>query len=263
MTRSRTTSLFTLGVVACATVLLLLALPQSAGAISADNKHTVVPTPDGTGTYATYVIGEYNVDNGETITRVAVTFPAGFDVRGAAPVDAGDTVTFSNQTVTVTFGTPKTSGTSFSVRIGSIRNPLTAGKSTLGNPVFTRSTGTNVTVNLVGKRGQIEILASPYLLLTIQTPDNVQSVDFGTVDPGIATPSKSVLVTVDSSRDFTISGTVTGDVGLMGLTVGTLPATVQAAGVRAYTSVYSMTPPWATSPNVPLAANVVYTVTQQ
>ena len=263
MTRRRTTSLFMIGVVACATVLALLVLPQSAGAITANNKHQVLPTPAGAGQYATYGIGPYDVANGETITKVAIAFPAGCNVSAAHPVDAGDTVTVSGQTVTLTFGTPKTAGTRFSFRVRNVRNPLTGGKYSLEDPTFTRSTGTTVNVSLVGKRAQFTIFTSPYLVLTIETPDDPQTVDFGNVDPGVAAGPQTVLLTVDSSLGFTISRTLSGDVALMGLTVSTLPAAVQPSGVQTYSSVYGLMPPWTTSPNTPLSADVQYTVTQQ
>lgn len=254
----------TLWIVACAAVLVLLALPQTAQGITSDNKHQVIPTPDGTGQYATYAIGAYDVANGETITKVAVTFPAACIVSAAQPVDTGDTVAVSGQTVTVTFGAPKAPGSTFTFNVGNIRNPTTAGKFTLVNPVvFTRSDGTTVNVNLVGKRGQFTIIASPYLTMTIQTPDNAQTVDFGSVDPGVAAPTATVTITVESSLGFMISRAVTGDVALMGLTVNALPATVQTAGVHTYSSVYGLTPPWTTDPGVPLSATTVYTVTQQ
>ena len=165
--------------------------------------------------------------------------------------------------MTITFGTPKAAGSSFTIQVGNVRNPVTAGKYSLGNPVvFTRSTGTTVNVNLIGKRGQFSVYASPYLLMTIETPDDTQTVDFGNMDPG-TTASRTVIVTVDSSLGFIVSRSVTGDIALMGLSVSALPATVQAAGVRTYSSVYGVNPPWTTNPGVPLAATVLYTVTQQ
>ena len=264
MAPNGTTYRCTLWIVACAAVLVLLAQPQSAHGIASNNRHQVIATPAGAGTYATYVIGPYDVANGETITKVAVTFPAACNVSAAQPVDSGDSVTVSGQTVTVTFGTPHAAGSRFTFRIGNIRNPTTAGKFTLANPVvFTRSNGTTVNVNLLGKRGQFTIFTSPYLVVTIETPDDTQTVDFGSVDPGTAAPSRTVTVTVDSSLAFTISRSLTGDVALMGLTVSALPAAVQTAGVRTYSCVYGLTPPWTTDPAVPLQAGTQYTVTQQ
>lgn len=247
---------------ACAVIMLLCAQPVAAFGIASSPRHAVNPTPAGAGRYATYVIGPCDVDNGETITRVAVTFPAECDVSGAQAIDAGDTVSVSGQTVTLTFGTAKTAGSQFSYRIANVRNPMTDGSYSLVSTVFTASNGATTSVSLQGKRGVLKILASPYLVLTIETPDDVQTVDFGTVDPGVAAPSKTVLVTVDSSLAYTVSRTLSGDVAAMGLTVSTLPAAVQPAGVATYSSVYGITPPWSTVPGVPLHAAVVYTVTQ-
>lgn len=263
MTLGRITYRCALWAVTCAAALLLLAQAQSAYGIAADNKHQVLPTPAAAGQYATYAIGSYNVANGETITRVTVTFPAGCNVSAAQPVNAGDSVSVSGQSVTITFGTPKAAGSTFTIQVGNVRNPTTAGKYSLANPVvFTRSTGTTVNVNLLGKRGQFTVYASPYLLMTIETPDDIQTVDFGSMDPGAAA-SRTVTVTVDSSLGFIVSRSVTGDIALMGLTVSALPTTVQAAGVRAYSSVFGVNPPWTTAPGVPLSATVLYTATQQ
>jgi len=251
-------------VIACAAVLLLLGHPQAALGITSDPKCTVSPTPAGAGQYASYLIGPFDVGNAETITKVAVTFPNQCNVSAAQPVTTGDTVSVSGQTVTVTFGTPKVPGSVMSFRVGNVRNPATAGSYVLANPiVFTASNGAVTNLNLQGKRGTFKIMTSPYLLLTIETPDDTQTVDFGSVDPGVAAPSKNVIVTVDSSVNFLISLALSGDVSPMGLTVTPPPATVQTAGVRTYTSVYGVTPPWATTPDVQLNVDALYTVTQQ
>lgn len=260
--QGRASYISAIGFVACAAVLVLIAQPYAAWGIASSPRHAVNATPAGAGQYATYVIGPCDVGNGETITKVAVTFPAECDVSLAQAIDPGDTVTVSGQTVTLTFGTAKAAGTQFSYKIGNIRNPMVANSYTLGSTIFTASNGATTSVSLQGKRGVFKILASPYLVLTIETPDDVQTVDFGTVDPGVAAPSKTVLVTVDSSLPYTITRALSGDIALMGLTVSALPATVQAAGVATYSSVYGITPPWSTVPSVPLHAAVMYTVTQ-
>jgi len=109
--------------------------------------------------------------------------------------------------------------------------------------------------------GNVTVTAkvSPKLTLTIDTP----TVDFGDQNPG-AVVTKPVNVTVSSNKDFTIVTTFLagGDEAKMGLT--TKPLLGGTAGKDLpFFDTYKIDVPWTTTPDVPLTATVVYTVTQQ
>jgi len=110
----------------------------------------------------------------------------------------------------------------------------------------------------------VKASVNPKLKLTIGTPDALQSVNFGAVDPGVAVGGKTVNLLVDSNKDFAIAKSVTGDVALLGL------STTQALSVDgtkgkdvSFSDAYSINVPWDTAPGTPYNASVVYTVTQK
>lgn len=109
----------------------------------------------------------------------------------------------------------------------------------------------------------VKAQASPKLELTITTPDAIQTVDFGVVDPGTATGGKAVTLLVKSNKEFSITKTPTGDVALMGLTTSLADSTANAKTAGAtFTDNYSINVPWTTEAGQALSANVLYTVSQ-
>jgi hypothetical protein len=101
----------------------------------------------------------------------------------------------------------------------------------------------------------------PMLTLTVATPDNTQTVDFGAVDPGTAYGPKPVSVTVQSNKTYNISKTTTGaaPIGLT-TTLGNSTNNARTSG-QLYTDNYSINAPWTTDPGS-YAATVQYTVVQ-
>ena len=109
----------------------------------------------------------------------------------------------------------------------------------------------------------VKATVNPKLSLTIVTPDASQSVDFGgAVDPGTVIGGKTVSLSIDSNKDFSLTKSASGNVAELGL-LTTLPAT--SAGLKGknvpFTDAYSIDVPWTTLPAV-YAASVQYTVTQ-
>ena len=122
------------------------------------------------------------------------------------------------------------------------------------------------TVILAGPTGPVAVKAtvSPKITLTIDTPDATQSVDFGVaVDPGTVIGGKTVNLSVDSNKDFTLAKTVSGANLELGL-VTTLPGSSVGAKGKAvpFADAYSINVPWNTVPAA-YTATVQYTVTQQ
>jgi hypothetical protein len=98
--------------------------------------------------------------------------------------------------------------------------------------------------------------------MTITTPDAGQTVDFGAIDPEVATASKQVTLAVDSSAAFTITRTVGGDATALGLAITGTATGAKPLGTATFTDDYMLTPPWTTDPEIMLTATVTYTVTQ-
>lgn len=248
--------------VVAVTTALVLAAPTAAFAVKSTGATRVTPAPSAAGVYATYSVGAFTVGNNQTVTRMRVTFPAQCNVSAAQPVAPGDTLIIAGQTVTIIFGTPKLRNTSFTGSIANIRNPVAAGTFAINQQiVFTLSTG--ATENHTLRKNTFTINSSPYLILTITTPDPdpaLLDVDFGAVDPG-GTLTADVEVEVDSSLPYTLTRSYTPG-GPLGLMIGGFasPFTATVAGYRLFPEVYSITPPWTTDPGTYSAA-VVYTVT--
>jgi len=237
--------------------------PETALAVNARGNHSVTVTPDTTMSLATYTLSDYRTGNGETVLGYTLTFPADTDASGATSSGAGDTVSVAadNRTATVMLGTPIAERTTFSIELGNVRNPSAAGDYTVTQVIFHRPNG-DQTVTLTTQQGTYTITAGPYLSMTITTPDDGQSVDFGSIDPDVTTAAKIVTVQVTSSAAYTITRTIGGDAALLGLDVTGTASGAGAAGTATYADDYTLTPPWTTEPDVPLVAAVTYTVTQ-
>lgn len=250
-------------IVAATVVCGLLATERPAVAVQSTGTKTTA-SPNGTYNIATYTLTKFRARN-ETITRWAITFPVDTDVSGATGTGPGDVVTVSGQTVTVTLGTPIVGGggggTRFDISVRGIRNPTTAGAYNIPSVVF-RSDGASQTVTLGGS-GDYTIQTSPYLTLTITTPDATQSVLFGNIDPGVASSVATVGVEVDSSNPYVVTRTTGGAAAQLGLTITGVPVGVaQPAGFDAWVEDYRLQPPWTTDPGS-YNATVLYTVVQQ
>ena len=113
--------------------------------------------------------------------------------------------------------------------------------------------------------GNVDVKATvnPKVAMTIATPGSTsQTVDFGSVDPGATVPSQIVTLTVDSNKDFTVSGTISGtaptEIGLN----HTLAAASSGKGqALPFYDTLSLAVPWTTTPAA-YTATVLYTVTQ-
>ena len=116
-----------------------------------------------------------------------------------------------------------------------------------------------------GTGGTVTVKAnvSSKLAMTITTPDNTQTVDFGTVDPGSTySGTKSVGLNVKSNKAYDLSKSIT-DSTPIGLTTSFLNLTGEAKTIsKDYTDNYTLTVPWDANPGAQ-SATVVYTATQQ
>lgn len=249
-------------------ILSVLGWQPHADAVQRQNI-TVELTSTDTLQLSDYTIGRFRSEKDELVVGYTLAFPPGTDATGAT-AEPGDTVSIVGTTVTVMFAPtnriqPKTNG--FSIAIGNIRNPPTAGQYEITGVTFhTELEGvpTDSSVPLYGK-GAYTITPAPYLSLTITTPNEGQSVDFGAIDPGISTGSKDITLEVQSSAQYTITRTVSGDAGPLGLVVTGVPVGVLQAAAptpKVHTDSFTLAPPWSTDPEVPLSAAVTYTVVQ-
>jgi hypothetical protein len=192
---------------------------------------------------------------------IVVTFPAGTTVPAAPPsgsvtIDgtAAGAIAVSGQQVTLTLAAAQTlaGGSTFDVVFGAafaLVNPPAGTHSLTVQTSAESGTGTSP--------GYV-IAPTPYLTMTI----DAVSVDFGAVDPGVTSAAQAVNVTVDSSAGFTISRVLSGDVALLGLVVAGAAEGAKGAGLATYPDSYTITPPWTTTPDVALNAQVQYTAVQ-
>ena len=242
--------------------------PATALAVSARGNHSVTVTPDTTLSLATYTLADYRTGNGDTVLGYTLTFPVDTDASGATSPGAGDTVSVAadDRTVTVTLGTPIPQRTTFTIELGNVRNPSTAGDYAITQVIFHRPNG-DQTVTLTTQQGTYTITAGPYLSMTITTPDDGQTVDFGSIDPDVTTAEKTVGIAVLSSAPYTITRGVTGDDAALGLQIAGVPSGVAQVAAPLLPAVFvdtlTLTPPWTTDPDVPLTATLSYTVVQQ
>lgn len=237
--------------------------PSTAIAVSSSGQFAVSVTPAGAGMYANYTLASFTTGNKETTTRVAITFPAQCDISGATALNPNHyVISRTGSTVVLGFTTPYGPRTTFAVPLGNVRNPVTPGTYSIASPiVFTLQGGGTSNVSPPGRRLEFTILASPYIVMTVETPGDLQAVDFGTVDPGVTSAGQLVRVTVDSSADFTISRGLTGQFVEMGLGYPLLPTGPQLAGVRVFDDVLTVTPPWVADPGT-YTAQIQYTAVQ-
>lgn len=112
--------------------------------------------------------------------------------------------------------------------------------------------------------GSVTVTATvnPKINLTIVAPDATQTVNFGAVDPGVVVGGKTVSLSVDSNRNFTMTKVVSGQSALLGLSTSLASGAtgVKGAGTP-FTDNYSINVPFTTDPGV-YNAQVQYTVTQ-
>jgi len=112
--------------------------------------------------------------------------------------------------------------------------------------------------------GSVTVTATvnPKINLTIVAPDAAQTVDFATIDPGVASAIKTVNLSVDSNRAFTMTKAVTGQSALLGLTTSLASGATGVKGAgTAFSDDYQIDVPFTTDPGV-YNAFVQYTVTQ-
>ncbi|MBN2840337.1 MAG: hypothetical protein JXP37_05200 [Coriobacteriia bacterium] len=114
---------------------------------------------------------------------------------------------------------------------------------------------------------EVKATVNPKITLTVNTPDDDQSVNFGSVDPGTY-DGKTVTLTVNSNKQFdlTVSETLTGfeDVGGESITLNRgLADTEDVAKGSAipFTDNYEIVVPWEIDPGV-YSAFVTYSVLQ-
>ena len=246
-------------VLVVALALLPLLVGSDAIAVTSRGQPATTVTPDTAGSAATYTFGIFKSKKSETVSSVSVSFPAGTDVSGATAIGPAGTVSVSGQTVTVAFTPAVPEKATFSVSLGNIVNPA-AGTYNAGTITFEGVLKGNPLTTVLNTGDYV--ITGGYLTMTITTPDPGQSVDFGTVDPGIPSATAQVQVQVDSSGAYTIIRTTGGDSTLMGLGITGNATGAKPAGLAVFTDTYQLTPPWTTSPSVPLTATVVYSVVQ-
>ena len=236
-------------------------------AVVARGNLAVTVAPNTVLSTASYTIGSFRTGNNDAVTGYTLTFQTDTDASGATSPGAGDVVVVSPDglTVTVTLGTPIGERTTFSIVLDNIVNPSMAGTYAIVSVTFHRPAG-DQTVAL-GANGQYTIADAPYVSMTITTPDPGQSMDFGLVDPGVTSLPKVVSIEVVSSAAYTVTRTATGDSALLGLEVNGSPTLTGLVGTglvgtTTFADQYTVTPPWTTDPETPLAASITYTVTQ-
>jgi len=242
--------------------LVCVAFPTIALAITVSSGPTTTLTTSTAGATGTYTWGVYRTAGNENVSGFTVVFPAGTNVSGATSPGQPGTVSVTSSTVTVTFTTRIARNTNFSVSLGNIVNPPAGSYTASLSLTVTNTSGGNPTKTSVPVASYTITPVPPHLKLTITTPAATQTVNFGSVNPGVAAASQTVTLTVDSTANFTISRTVSGQVAEMGLAFSTLPTGTQTPGVHVYSDVYTVTPPWTTAPATTLTASVMYTVTQ-
>lgn len=110
--------------------------------------------------------------------------------------------------------------------------------------------------------GSVAVTAtvSPKLTMTIDTPDDAQTVDFGIVDPGSLVTRPAVNVAVQSNKAFGLTVGTSGDVAALDFQTTALAAG-GAAGVTNFSDTYSVNVPWSTAPGV-YHTTVQYTAAQ-
>jgi hypothetical protein len=120
-----------------------------------------------------------------------------------------------------------------------------------GSPFSTASGSVTVTTTV-----------NPKINMTITCPDATQTVNFGTIDPGVTTAVKTVSLSIASNRSFTMTKSITGSSSQLGLATSLASGATGVKGAATpFTDNYTATPPFTTDPGV-YNAQVQYTVTQ-
>jgi flagellar basal body-associated protein FliL len=112
--------------------------------------------------------------------------------------------------------------------------------------------------------GSVTVTATvnPKINLTIVSPDATNTVNFGAVDPGVTSGIKTVTLSVDSNKIFSVSKTITGSNAQLGLVTTLANSSGNAKGAAVpFSDNYTITPPFTTDPGT-YNAFVQYTVTQ-
>lgn len=105
-------------------------------------------------------------------------------------------------------------------------------------------------------RVTITVTQLQWLTMTVDR----NAIDFGNLTPEIPSTVETIRVSVDSNIGYTLSRSVVGTVGAMGLTVSGVPVGPQPGGVRVFVDSYQAIAPWETDPSTPLGVTVAYTV---
>lgn len=220
------------------------------------------PTTVATSTYshdtATYTFGTYETEN-ERVSGVSITFPAEFDVSSATAIEPAGTVDVSGQTVSIEFAQPIERRTEFSVALGGIVNPSDPGVYSFGpitayrlHQVQERPLDPPHTLETAPAT-----IVAPHLSVTLST--SMLSFD---LYPEVPAPPQEVVLTVDSSHDFTISRTIAGQPDSFGLTITGEAEGHKPPGTATFTDSYSAEAPWTTEGDRTYTATVTYTVVQ-
>jgi hypothetical protein len=112
--------------------------------------------------------------------------------------------------------------------------------------------------------GQVSVAAEvrTTVLLDITTPGSAQSVDFGVVDPGVATPAQTVGIVVRSNRPYSLVKSASGG-ALLGLSTSLSASTGNPkTNAAAFSDDYTLDVPETTDPGA-YSASVQYTVVQE
>jgi len=217
------------------------------------NPALVLSDNSATSTGVTYTYGPYNLGGNQSCTGVVVTFPAGTAFVNPTCSPAG-TVTVVGQTATIVFTTPIPKNAVLTFSISGVTNP-SAGS-------YTNA----VTFNIVDHKGarSTETVTSPaYSIIDrILTVTLSSSSLYFDLTPEVVSPDQYVTLNVTSSHAYTITRTVAGDSGLMGLTVSGAATGAQTAGTAALTDTYSASVPWTTPGAATYTATVTYTIVQ-
>ena len=235
--------------------------PAPALSISVGPTTTVAPTSALTSN-AAYSFGTYRTGGNESVTAWSITFPVGTVVSGAYL--PGAAVSVNGRTVTVQPASAIPPKTTFVASVEGITNPA-AGTYNVGTITFRTVDKQGRVGTATATTGDYTITpAASYLALTITTPDAGQSVEFGTIDPDATAGPKVVILEVNSSAPYTVTRTMSGSSDELGLSIsGSVATGVHPAGFATYQDRYSLSPSYSATPEVPLTANVLYTVVQQ
>ncbi len=245
----------------CALMLALL-MPfdsiASAVIVSAGPTTSVSTTSAGA-TGVTYSFGTYQVEAGQSLHTIELTFPAGTDLSSATLVEPAGTMTVTGTSVVIAVSPRLGPGADVTVTIGGVTNTTTLGTYP-SNPSehmtfsYDRTGGGPPKVRL--PIGDYTITVAPVMSITVSSTD----IDFGTLLPGEVPPAAPIQVTVDSNVPCEVTRTVAGDAADLGLTITGDVVGVKPVGSATYTDSVQVAPTWYTPAETTLTATIVYTV---